>query len=74
MNLNRLKGEIVATYGTQNEFARAMHWHKNKVSKLVCGKYKPDTDEVADITTALNLDKEKYCEIFLTKKSPNGDR
>ena len=42
MDLQRLKGEIVAVYGTQLEFSKAIGWHKNKVSKMVCGKYKPE--------------------------------
>ena len=54
MDLQRLKGEIVAVYGTQLEFSKAIGWHKNKVSKMVCGKYKPDTDEVAVSYTHLS--------------------
>lgn len=72
MDLCRLRGEIVAEYRTQTAFADAIGWHKNKVTKMLTGKYKPDTDEVATITNLLHLDASKFCDIFLPKKSPNG--
>lgn len=65
MNLNRLKGEIVAMYGSQNNFADAMHWHKNKVSKLVTGKYIPNIEEVALISKKLDLSMDTYQSIFM---------
>lgn len=73
MDLCRLRGEIVAEYRTQTAFADAIGWHKNKVTKMLTGKYKPDTDEVAEITDLLHLDASKFCEIFLPGKSPNGE-
>ena len=74
MNLGRLKGEIVAVYGTQSAFAETVSWPKNKVSRLVTGQYKPDTDDVDVIVSALNLTPDKFLEIFLPTKSPNGDK
>ncbi len=74
MDCNRLRGEIVAKFRTQAAFARAIGWHQNKVSKLVLGEYKPDTDEVAMISDTLELDTIKFCSIFLPKTSPNGDK
>lgn len=73
MDLQRLKGEIVAVYGTQLKFSKAIGWHKNKVSKMICGKYKPDTDEVAAIVSALHLTEQQYWNIFLPNLSPNCD-
>lgn len=73
MDLRRLRGEIAAEYKTQVAFASAIGWHKNKVSKMLLGEYKPDTDEVAVMASALHLDERRYCDIFLPKKSPNGD-
>lgn len=73
MDCNRLRGEIVAKYRTQHAFADALGWHKNKVSKLVLGTYKPDTDEVAEIAHALDLSVTGFCAIFLPELSPNGD-
>lgn len=65
MNTNKLRGEIVASFKTQYAFADAIGWHRNKVSRMLCGKYKPDTDEVASIARILGLDEQKYCAIFL---------
>lgn len=73
MDVRRLRGEIAAVYKTQAAFADAIGWHKNKVSKMLCGGYKPDTDEVAVIADALDLNERRYCDIFLPRKSPNGD-
>lgn len=73
MNTNRLRGEIVSRFRTQNAFAAYLGWTPNKVSKLLTGKYKPDTDDVATITNALNMDERTFCDIFLPQKSPNGD-
>lgn len=74
MDCNRLRGEIAAKFRTQIAFADAIGWHKNKVSKLVLGLYKPDTDEVAEIADVLDLDVAGFCAIFLPKTSPNGDK
>lgn len=73
MDVLRLRGEIVATFKTQAAFADAIGWHKNKVSKMLCGEYKPNTDEVAAIADTLRLNERRYCDIFLPRKSPNGD-
>lgn len=73
MDVCRLRGEIVAKFRTQTAFADHIGWHKNKVSHMLTGKYKPDTDEVAAIADALDLDEPKFCDIFLPNKSPNGD-
>ena len=73
MNLGKLKGEIIANYGSQKAFAQHIGWPQNKVCRLVAGKYKPDTDDVDIIVKALNLDKEGFLAVFLPAISPNGD-
>jgi hypothetical protein len=73
MNTKRLKGEIIAIYGSQKLFGSAMQWHANKVSKMLKKKYMPDVDEAADIAEALKLTDDKFCEIFLHRPSPNCD-
>ena len=73
MNTRRLKAEIIAEYNTQDAFANAMGWHKNKVSKMIQGHYKPNIDEVAKMVEMLHLDERQYCHIFLPQKSPYGD-
>lgn len=73
MNVNKLRGEIVAQYRTQRAFAEQIGWHQNKMSKLMTGKYKPDTDDIAAIMQALQLSEHSFCDIFMPEKSPNGD-
>lgn len=67
MNMRRLKSEIVAECGTQANFAKAIGWHENKVSRIIQGRYKPDTDEVAKIVEVLHLDEQRFCAIFCPK-------
>ena len=73
MNVDRLRGEIVARYRTQNAFADAIGWHPNKVTRMLTLKYSPDTEEVARIAEILHLSEHQFCDIFLPRKSPNGD-
>lgn len=73
MNTSRLRGKIVEEYRTQSAFADAIGWHKNKVTRMLNGEYKPDTDEVAKIADILQLSENQFCDIFLPLKSPNGE-
>ncbi len=73
MNARKLRGAIVSEYGTQNVFAEKIGWHKNKVSRILSGKYKPDTDEVANMVKVLHLSESQFCDIFLPVPTPNGD-
>ena len=73
MNLHRLRGEIVANYGTQKRFSEAMGWHQNKVTAMLTGKYIPDVNEANEMAERLRLPENVFCDIFLAKKSPYGD-
>ena len=72
MNINELRAEIVRIRGTQDKFAESINWHRNKVSKMMNGKYVPNVDEAGAIANELNLSERKIIEIFLNNKSPNG--
>lgn len=74
MNTNKLKGEIIGKFGTQEAFGEAMGWHRNKVSAILNHKYIPDVNEAARMADTLDLSKEVYIEIFLPHLSPNGDK
>ena len=65
MNINKLRGAIVTEYKTQNVFADEIGWHKNRVSKMMNGKYVPDINEVARMAKALRLDDRQFKDIFL---------
>lgn len=73
MDTNKLRGEIVEKYRTQLAFADKIGWHRNKVTKMMKGTYKPDIDEAAAIADVLGLNNRRYCEIFRPRKSPNGE-
>ena len=73
MDANRLRGEIVAKFRTQSAFAEAIGWQKNKVSRTLTGKHVLDVNEVQKIADVLDLDTQTFCDIFLPRKSPNGD-
>lgn len=64
MNTRRLRGEIVSVFNTQSAFASEIGWTKNKVTRMLSGKYKPNTDEVALIASTLHFNEAKFCEIF----------
>lgn len=64
MNTKRLKGEIVAVYGTQLAFGKDLGWSKNKVTRMVRGQYLPDIEEVAQIKRLLGLNTQQIEAIF----------
>lgn len=74
MNTTELKLEIIKQFGTQYKFAEALGWHKNKISRMMQGKYIPDLNEVMFISDKLHLNEERFFEIFLNKKLPNGNK
>ena len=65
MNTSLLKGEIVAKYGSQKNFSKAIGWHQNKLSHMMTQKYIPDVVEATKIRTVLDLDNDKASRIFL---------
>jgi DNA-binding XRE family transcriptional regulator len=67
MNIAKLRGEIAEAYKTQIAFAQAIGWHKNKVSKLMTGKYLPNIEEAAEISELLRLTRKEYEDIFCSK-------
>ena len=64
MDYRQLKRKIRIEYDSQNAFAMAINWHRNKVSAMVTGKYIPDVDEAADISKALHLSVREHYKIF----------
>lgn len=74
INADLLRGVIFTKYKTQAAFAESIGWHRNKVSALLNGAYIPDVDEAAMIFDDTQMTLEQYVSIFLTRKSPNGDK
>ena len=73
MNRQRLRGEIIAKYGNQDNFADAIGWSKQKVSYILTGKRKLNTDDVAKVAQVLGLSESMFVNIFLPQALPNGN-
>lgn len=74
MNTAKLRGRIAEYYGSQRAYCRATGWKPNKLCKLLKNNYVPDVNEVANLASNLQLTPDDVIDIFLPKKSPNGDK
>lgn len=74
MDVLAFRGAVFGRYRTQSEFCDAMGWHRNKVSKLMRGKYMPDVDEAAKLSEKMGMTIDEYQKIFLPRSAPNGDK
>lgn len=72
MDKDELRGFISKKFKTQKRFADAIGWHENKVTLLLTGKFKPDTDQVEKISRVLDLTLAEHGKIFLPWLPPNG--
>ena len=73
INTQELRGIIYAKYGTAAAMTERLNWDKNKIGKILKGRYIPDIDECAEMAEALDLEQAQFCHIFLPEISPNGD-
>lgn len=73
INTQELRGVIYAKYGTAAAMTERLNWDKNKIGKILKGRYIPDIDECAEMAEALDLEQAQFCHIFLPDISPNGD-
>jgi len=74
MRRNELKGKIVSRYGSQNRFAEAIGWSKQRLSRFVTGERTPNLEDIKTMSVALGLSYEEFKLIFLPWLSPNGDK
>lgn len=72
INTSELRGVIYAKYGTITALSNRMSWNKNKIGKILNGSYVPNIEECAELADALEMGQQKFYEIFLPQKSPNG--
>lgn len=56
MKGNALRARIIATFGSINEFARAMQWSQRKASYIVNGRQEPTGKEIESMAVALNVE------------------
>jgi hypothetical protein len=65
VNCSKLHGLIVERFGSQAAFSRASGWHQNKISRMIKGSFKPNTDEVTELAALLKMTESEFCDIFL---------
>lgn len=68
-----LRGMIYSRYPNESAMAKYMGWTKQKLNKITTGKKMPDLQETNEIAIALGKSLTDVANIFLNKKSPNGD-
>ena len=69
--VRRFRGLIYSNFDSEADFARALGWTRQAVSKISNGIKQPDLGEIDEIAKALNMSRNEIVEIFLYRKSPN---
>lgn len=65
-----LQGVAISKYHTIGAFAEAMHWSRNKASRIINGVQAPTVDEIQEIAELLHINsQETFMQIFLPKFS-----
>ena len=68
---NKLRGRIVEKYGSQIEFAKAMDWSENTLSKKMNGKVPWKQTDICTAISLLGLSESNVQEYFFTLKVQN---
>ena len=68
-----LSGLIHSKFHTESKMADAMGWSRQRLNKITNGDKEPDLDEVRSISDVLDVSFMTVAQIFLDRKSPNGD-
>lgn len=69
-----LRGMIFAKFPNEAKCADALGWHRQRLWKITTGKKEPDLEEVQALAAVLDQPFMDVANIFLRKKSPDGDR
>lgn len=67
-----LSGLIHSQYESEAALARHLGWTRQRLNKIVMGAKEPDLEEVNAIAIATKKPLEYVANIFLRRKSPNG--
>lgn len=70
--VRELRGLIYANYDSESQFADALGWPRQRISKITNGVKEPDIDELNVISKALHKSVGDIAQIFLRYKSPIG--
>ncbi|MCL1873635.1 MAG: helix-turn-helix transcriptional regulator [Clostridiales bacterium] len=65
-----LRGIIYTKFDSEANCAKAMGWHRQKLSKITNGTKIPDLFELEQLSKALDVPLSQLAKIFLTQKSP----
>ena len=72
MNCNKLKAAMVEAEYNQRSLAKIMNMSVNTLNAKLNGKSKITVEEAVNFAQALNLERNRFCEIFLPSLSQNG--
>lgn len=70
--VRELRGLIYSNFDSESQFANAIGWPRQRVSKITNGTKEPDIDELNTFAGALHKSVGEMAQIFLRYKSPNG--
>ncbi|MGN0272389.1 MAG: DUF739 family protein [Lachnospiraceae bacterium] len=68
---SRLRGRIIEKYGSQTEFAKAMHWSERTLSKKINGKIPWKQTDICTAIKLLSLTENDIQEYFFKIKVQN---
>lgn len=69
-----LSGMIHAKYYNESAMAKSMGWSRQKLNRITTGRKLPDLQETKEIALALDKTLQEVADIFLSTKSPIGDK
>ena len=72
--VRELTSMIYGQFDSEAAFARSLGWDRRKLNKITTGTREPNLCESAAIAAALGVSLDSIADIFLRRKSPNGQR
>lgn len=74
MKVRELRSAIYGQYDSEAEFAKALGWPRQRLSKITNGQKEPNVSEINDLALGLGFSVDAIAQIFLRQKSPNGQQ
>ena len=69
--IRELRGLIYGAYDSEADFAKAIGWDRQRLSKITNGQREPNIEELNSLAKGLGITVEMVAHIFLATKSPN---
>ncbi len=68
MQVNVLRGEVAAKFGSCENFAKALNWSGRKARDIVSGRQRMTADDIVEMSEALGInDNDELIRIFFNK-------